>query len=226
MDTLTDSLDEFDTAIYARIAAAAKAPNWTSAIREGYMGEMGKRLQRYDEVARHMIADLVRPRMLRLASHFSTARSDRMPHSDHSVLWFGYCERFPANVKLEFTTEHDERVEHLCVRYELAIAPSFLKFKAHDNLTLPLEAIDDDAITQWVERRMLEFVETYLQIDRGSTESDEEVVTDPVCAMRFKRTDATAQANYRGHSYFFCSEDCHRRFAADPNYYILFRTNG
>jgi YHS domain-containing protein len=225
LDVRTDTLDEFDIAIQSRLAAADRDRRWLHPTPEAYMGEFARRRQRYEEVARHLIAEVIRPRAVRLAGHFSNARTDRMVHSDHCILWFGYCERFPAQVKVEFAIEHDDHVEQILVLYELGITPTFLKYKAHDNLTLRLEVVDDAHIAKWVEERMLEFVETYLQIDRGSPDLDDEIVTDPVCAMRINRGDAAAQMNYRGHTYFFCSDNCRRQFVDAPTNYILFRPN-
>jgi YHS domain-containing protein len=222
MDTLKDSLDEFAAAIQSRIAAADGAPKWTGASVQAYMEQFAPRRQRFEGIAAHLVADVIRPRMLRLASFFNTARSDRVQLPDRCVLSLGYCERFPVNVKLQFAIEHDERVEHVCIHYELSIMPTFQKFTAHENLTLPLEKIDDFIVAQWVEARILEFVESYLQIDRGPPDT----VTDPVCAMRINRSAAAAQENYRGHTYFFCTDECHRQFVANPTHYILFRPSG
>lgn len=43
-------------------------------------------------------------------------------------------------------------------------------------------------------------------------------VTDPVCGRRVD-IDKTVQEQHGGWVYFFCSADCRRRFAEDPNRY-------
>jgi YHS domain-containing protein len=46
------------------------------------------------------------------------------------------------------------------------------------------------------------------------------MVTDPVCGMEFKPEEAAAQAEYRGRTYYFCSEACKREFERNPPEYV------
>ncbi|HEX2095088.1 MAG TPA: YHS domain-containing protein [Longimicrobiaceae bacterium] len=41
-------------------------------------------------------------------------------------------------------------------------------------------------------------------------------VTDPVCGMRIDSDTAPAMLAHDTHSHYFCSEECRRRFEADP----------
>ncbi|MBI2827202.1 MAG: YHS domain-containing protein [Planctomycetia bacterium] len=102
--------------------------------------------------------------------------------------------------------------------------PVFLKFDAHDKLRVPLAAPDDQAISAWVERKLLEFLDTYLRLDRGQEDFEQDAVVDPVCGMRITRETAQTTTQYRGHPYYFCSEDCRSRFVAEPPRYIRFET--
>jgi YHS domain-containing protein len=217
-----DALDEFANKIEFRLSSAAQT-HWADSEIAQYMSEFAPRRERFETIAAHLLTDVIRPRMLRLGASFSNARVDRIQHPVRCILWFNYCDRFPANVKLEFSVEHDERVEHVNVLYEVRIMPTFLKFNAHDKLTLALEAIDDAKVREWVEEKMLEFVDTYLQIDRGPGDSEDELVTDPVCGMRLTRSAAGAKTDYYGHPYFFCSDTCRQRFEIDPKHYVEFR---
>ncbi len=42
---------------------------------------------------------------------------------------------------------------------------------------------------------------------------------DPVCNMQVDEKDAAAKANYAGETFYFCSEDCKRKFEQDPQKY-------
>jgi Cu+-exporting ATPase len=46
------------------------------------------------------------------------------------------------------------------------------------------------------------------------------MATDPVCGMRVDTDDAVATAEYRGTTYYFCSEPCHEVFTADPTPFV------
>lgn len=43
---------------------------------------------------------------------------------------------------------------------------------------------------------------------------------DPICGMAIDPATAVASTEYEGVTYYFCSEDCHRTFAADPSVYV------
>jgi YHS domain-containing protein len=43
--------------------------------------------------------------------------------------------------------------------------------------------------------------------------------TDPVCGMQVETTQAPAQSEYQGQTYYFCSEECKRTFDANPEQY-------
>lgn len=46
------------------------------------------------------------------------------------------------------------------------------------------------------------------------------MATDPVCKMEVNPAKASAQAQYEGQTYYFCSERCHRAFVAEPRQYV------
>ena len=45
-------------------------------------------------------------------------------------------------------------------------------------------------------------------------------VVDPVCGMTISPADAVGTADYRGHTYHFCSESCLEQFRADPAKFV------
>jgi len=45
-------------------------------------------------------------------------------------------------------------------------------------------------------------------------------VTDPVCRVKFDIERTVAMVERDGWAHFFCSAECHRRFAADPGRYV------
>lgn len=48
-------------------------------------------------------------------------------------------------------------------------------------------------------------------------------VVDPVCGRRVELDRIAAQQEHKGWAYFFCSPDCHRRFAANPGRFAELR---
>lgn len=43
---------------------------------------------------------------------------------------------------------------------------------------------------------------------------------DPVCDMEVSENEAVASSYYAGDRYYFCSEDCKKRFDQDPERYV------
>lgn len=127
--------------------------------------------------------------------------------------------RFPASTSFEFTVIPNDRIDEIIVSYHLEILPVFIEFKGHDQLALPLDGIDESGAGQWVEDRITDFVETYLRLETAKAYQDENMETDPVCGMPVNRNWAAATAEYGGKRYYFCIDDCRRRFEEQPNRY-------
>lgn len=45
------------------------------------------------------------------------------------------------------------------------------------------------------------------------------MATDPVCKMKIDKSDAGAEAEYRGQTFYFCSEGCKEEFEKNPDKY-------
>ncbi len=48
----------------------------------------------------------------------------------------------------------------------------------------------------------------------------EDQVTDPVCQMKIKPSEAVASAERNGKTYYFCSQDCADAFRESPEDYV------
>lgn len=213
-------LVQFAKSVEDQLGKADREPHWTSEEAERYMAEVARRRERLEHVAARLNETVVQPRLETLASYFANASMTQDEPAGHCSCWFGYCERFPASTKVAFAVEHDVRYENAVVAYEATMVPVFIKFNEQDKLTTPLDELTDEAVSEWVEERLLEFLDAYLRIDRGGDDFKEEPATDPVCGMRISRSNAAACDSYRGHPYYFCSTDCQRKFSDDPTAYV------
>jgi len=196
-------LGHFAKELEERLAAANLAPHWEPEEAERYMTEVTTRRQRFEKLASRLTETVIQPRLEMLAGYFSNASLTENEALGHCACWFGYCERFPASTKVAFAVEHDVHFVKVAVCYEASMMPVFIKLNERDKLTSPLDDLQDSAVAEWIEERLLEFLDAYQRIDRGGDDFDGEVVTDPVCGMRISRSSAVASDNYRGHPYFF-----------------------
>lgn len=218
-----NALAQFRMRLEERVHSSRQEPNWRPADITAEMQQFQGRKLRFDQVAPQLVTEVVRPRLAQLALLFKNASVGDDPSNDRASCWFGYCERFPSSAKIEFAIFPDAPMENLVVRLEASIFPSYQRFEPHDKLLVSLVKPDEAQVVQWVEDRLLEFLEAYLRIDRGIEELEDEVVTDPVCGMRLGRAKAVATADFRGHQYFFCSAACQQQFLHDPAMFIVFR---
>ena len=51
----------------------------------------------------------------------------------------------------------------------------------------------------------------------AQTQSQAAKVTDPVCGMQIDQAKAAGKSDYRGKTYYFCSDHCKKTFDANPD---------
>ncbi len=217
------NLIDFAKKIDEVLADSSRQRHWSADEAEQYMAQFSGRRQRFEELATHLIATIIRPRVETLAGYFANAAPARDDAASLCSYWFGYCERFAASTQLEFAVEHDARFENLLLRYHVHMMPVFIKLTEHDSLTLPLDSVGDEIVASWIEERLLEFLDDYLRIDRGDADFEEDAATDPVCGMRINRSAAAVSGSYLGHPYYFCSTACQQQFDANPKHFVQTR---
>ncbi len=69
-----------------------------------------------------------------------------------------------------------------------------------------------DSLARWVEDRVLDFLDTYLQLETHPLYQRDNTVTDIVCGMRISSVSAASTVNHHGQTYYFCSEHCKEAF--------------
>lgn len=186
------------------------------------MGLRDEREKQFGEVVSHLAESIIEPRLGAIGRSFSNAT---LTHADTSIgrhwAWsFARTPQYPATVKLAIGVSHDEEVEKLLFQYSLEILPIYFQFPQHAELSMPLGGIDETAIADWIEERVLEFVDVYLQIGEIDQYRKEITVTDPVCGMEITHNLAAAQEAYRRRTYYFCTPACHQKFVEDPSRYV------
>ena len=219
-----NDLVEFAKRVEDQLKGASDEPHWGPGEADHYMADIAVRRSRYENIAEQLNGTVIQPRLETLASYFTNANPTKDEPVGLCQCWFGYCERFPASTKVAFVVEHDVRFEKVAVCYDVSMMPLFIRFNEHDRLTLTLDEVNEERVADWVEERLLEFLDAYLRIDRGGEEFEDESVTDPVCGMRISRSSAVASDCYYGHPYFFCSEYCLAKFQDDETQYAQIKT--
>ncbi len=218
-------LSEFATRVKELLSIASREPHWDASEAARYMNEVAMRRESFSQLSVRLNAELIQPRLETLVGFFSNASLTADEPASRCSCRFGYCERFPSSTKISLSVEHDVAYENVVVCFEASMMPAFIKLNDRDKLIFHLDQVKDVEVTQWVEERLLEFLQAYLRIDRGTDDFEEDAVSDIVCGMRMSRSHAVSSRNINGIAYFFCSTQCAERFDADPNSFLQTSTD-
>ena len=185
------------------------------------MAEAEARHQRYTALADRLTQEVIRPRVEKLQSLFDNARMPEARNSRHTCCCqFEHTTRFPATAYLEIGVTRDGEIKTVILHSRLEILPVFFPVEGSDELTMPLDGVDENKVADWVEAKILQFVDTYLRLETSDHYQQDNLVTDPVCGMRVNKAFAPAQMTYRGRTYYFCVTECRARFAENPVRYL------
>lgn len=191
------------------------------------MAQVDHRHEQYVALADRLTKDVIRPRLEKLASFFDNAKTVMDPEQvgrHQGVCVFMHTERFPARARLELGLTHDRLAENFVLSYCLQILPIFFDFPKQDEKLMPLESVDDAKVAEWFDEKIVRFLDAYLQLETHHQYQSDNIVTDPVCGMPVNRLHAAARMDHHGFTYFFCVEDCRKKFADDPDHYITGKT--
>jgi hypothetical protein len=119
-----------------------------------------------------------------------------------------------AHVRLKFSASTDRDVQKLILSYDLEIVPILMRYKAHDEVEFPLNAVDGDAVAKWMDDRIVEFVQTYFAMGENEIYLKDEMVEDPIAHVRFPRFAAGSTLEWQGQKFYFIGEETRREFAA------------
>jgi len=219
---MMSELQALEQQIQQRLKAVEEQDRTQQVQMQTKMDEIDARHARFDPLANELMASVIDSRMEKLASFFDNARLlERSEAGIHCrVCRFNHSTRYPATVKLTLSIAHDAEIENLLLAYDLEIIPIFFKFQRHDQAEFSLDDLNQEQIANWVDEKILAFVDTYLQLEQIDQYQQNSMVTDPVCGMRFRKSIASAETEHAGHTYCFCSHGCQEKFASDPHRYI------
>ena len=212
-----NDLTELEQRIRQRLEAATARRDESRETLRRQMDEQERRTAEYCVVAQRLMKEAVHPRMISLASLFPNAHvrdDESTPY--RSICSFERTPEYPASTKLSLDVSPDGAIENAVIGYSLEILPIFFQFEGRDQLIVPLDGFDEQAVASWLDAKLLSFTDSYLQLQVVEQYQEENMVVDPVCGMRINWADAATTAEYEGKTYFFCVEECRLKFLSDP----------
>lgn len=174
--------------------------------------ERRHRLAEYEKL-QPRIGEICRPRLEALAKRAGERVSVKPMVSEtrrSAVFEF----RSPkAYITLTFSVAPDREITNAVVECDLRIVPVLWKFDSHAEFSIPIAKPDLEAMTRWLDDRIVAFVELYLQIHEGEFLEKAEYVEDPVAKVKFPKFAAGATLEQEGRTYFFIDENTKAEFA-------------
>jgi YHS domain-containing protein len=117
-----------------------------------------------------------------------------------------------ARIRLRLSATTDQDIRNLVLNYDLEILPTLMQFDGHAQGQWPIDAIDREAIGDWIDDRLVSFVKTYLSLHENEYYLKEHMVRDPVAGVRFPKYAAAATMDVGGKTYYFIGEETRREF--------------
>jgi YHS domain-containing protein len=170
-----------------------------------------KRLERLTKVFDEL-RDIWRPRLEFLVKKFGdrVQATPRIVPSTREAT-FNFQSRV-ARVNLKFSAFTDRDVQNVVLGYDLEIIPVLMRFKNHDEIEFPLDAVDKEAAAKWIDNRIVDFVQTYFAMGENEIYLKDLMVEDPIAHVRFPKQAAATTLEWGGQKYYFIGEETRREF--------------
>jgi YHS domain-containing protein len=181
--------------------------------------ERGLRLQRYETEAKHII-ELVKPRLDAFIERFKAVVKAEPVVREHTRAVNLTFAATVAKVALRFEVFPDRDVNHIRLECTQEIFPVVVRYDKQSVLEFPLGGVEDDAVVQWFDDRIIAFVQAYVAVVRQDAalreQLKDEFVEDPVARIRFPKYLASSTLERDGRTYYFVDEDTRREFEKQP----------
>jgi len=115
-------------------------------------------------------------------------------------------------IKLSFRLTHDRDVTHILLDYDLQIIPVFFRFNPHARLEIPIESYDELAVSAWIDDRLLDFANAFLELHLTKQYQERVMVSDTVAGISFPKYFAASTLEHGGTTYYFISDETRQEF--------------
>jgi YHS domain-containing protein len=190
---------------------------WAEVARENR--ERGPRLTCYEGVAKHII-DLLKPRLAAFLERFKAVVKAEPSVREHTRAMNLTFAATIAKVSLRFEVFPDRDVSHVRLECTQEIIPVLFRYDKQSVLEFPLDSVQDDAVVQWFDERVVAFVKAYVAVVRQDAALKEhlkdQLAEDPVAKIRFPKYLASSTLERDGRTYYFVDEETRREFEKAP----------
>jgi YHS domain-containing protein len=191
--------------------------NWAERVAADRAREA--RLQHFDTEAEHIV-QVVKPRLDAFLERFKAVaqvEAQVRQHTRGAILTFAATI---AQVTLRFEVFPDQDASHVRLECTIEIIPVVVPCNKRSVLAFPLDGVRDDAVVQWFDDSIIDFVKAYIAMVRQDPVLRERLkdqfVEDPVAKIEFPKYLASSTLERDGRTYYFVDEDTRRAFEQNP----------
>lgn len=155
---------KLDQAIRERMAASQDRWLKVQTETQQRMKDLEAMEARFDQVANNLAESVVQPRLRTLTAHFDNAQvsAPKIASFSRSITCdFKHTNRFPATTTLEIGIRSELEQEELVLDYRLKILPMLMSYRGEDSRSFTVKDLDESPVGEWLDGKLLEFVETY-----------------------------------------------------------------
>lgn len=193
-----------------------------TGVKQKAQQQMQQRLQEHQErqgllkeyeKAQAKVVEIAKPRLEALAKR-AGERAKVTPSVSQTRRSATFEFKSPkALMILTFSVAPDQPVKNAVVEYELKVVPILWKFASHSEFSTPIAKVDADGLAKWIDDRILDAVNLYVEINEGELVEKAEMVEDPVAKISFPKFAAGATLEQGGKTLFFIDEKTKAEFA-------------
>jgi YHS domain-containing protein len=181
--------------------------------------ERALRLQRYETEAKRII-ELLKPRLDAFIQRFkAVVKAEPMVRQHTRVLNLTFAATV-AKATLCFEVFPDQDVSHIRLECTQEIIPMVVLYDKQSVLEFPIGGVQDDALVEWFDDRIVAFVKAYVALVRQDEalreQLKDQLVEDPVARIRFPKYLASSTLERDGRAYYFVDEETRREFEKPP----------
>jgi YHS domain-containing protein len=207
MSDINDLLTRIDGAI---TAVKTKAKKQQQELLKEHQDRQ-KLLKEYEKV-QTKIVEIAKPRLEALAKR-AAERVKVTPSTSESRRSARFEFRAPeGSITLTFSVAPDKDIKNAVIEYDLRIIPVLRKFNSHAEFSTPITAFNADATAKWLDDRIIEFVELFVEMHEGELYEKAEYVEDPIAKVKFPKFAAEATLEHNGQTYFFVDDKTKAEF--------------
>jgi hypothetical protein len=103
-------------------------------------------------------------------------------------------------------------VSHVLLDYDVEIIPVFIRLDPRARLEIPLEVYDEPAVVGWLDDRLVDFANAYLELHLTKQNQERVLVPDPAAGISFPKHFAASTPDHSGKTHYFISDEPRREF--------------